>query len=249
VLVAGDELRRLGDPAGRGGSWGAQVERSPFVGGQDNLPALEAAWDEAERKGAVIVWIHGPQPVALSPADALLQRWERRPDGPRLVAFALAPGANRVLEALDGVAAVSVAVRERGVQQDLARVLESWARPTSVAVATRTRVEGAPPGDHATKTSDHLVRLWARDEAARLAAVPATLGAAAELAAAHRLVTPVTGAVVLETAAQYEAAGLTPGSAANVPTIPEPETWALVALALCAVGYAARRRRSSWTVA
>jgi len=213
------------------------------------VPALEAAWDEAERRGGVVVWIHGPQPVGLAPTDALLQRWERNPGGPRLVAFALAPGANRVLEALDGVAAVSAAVREGDVGTDLARLFESWSRPTPVPVAAWTRVEGALPGESATKTSDHLVRLWARQETLRLAAAPGTLGQATELAAAYRLVTPVTGAVVLETAAQYEAAGLTPGSAANVPTIPEPETWALVALAFCAAAYAARRRRSGWTAA
>jgi hypothetical protein len=249
VLLAGDELLRFADPAGRGGSWGAQLERAPFVGGQDNVPALEAAWDEAEKRGAVVVWIHGPQPVGIAPADALLQRWDRRPDGPRLVAFPLAPGPNRVLEALDGVAAVSSAVREGHVQEDLERLLESWSRPASLPVATRIRSEGSAPGDPASKTSDHLVRLWAREETLRLSAAPATLAAATELAAAYRLVTPVTGAVVLETAAQYQAAGLTPGSAANVPTIPEPETWALLVLVLCAAAYAARRRRSTWTAA
>jgi hypothetical protein len=249
VLVAGDDLLRFNDPAGRGGSWGTQLGRAPFVGGQDSVPALEAAWDEAEQRNAVVVWIHGPQPVGLAPTDALRQRWERRPDGPRMLSFPLAPGANRVLEALDGVRAVSAVVREGDVETDLVRLLESWSRPTSRPVATRLRVDEAAPSDRASKTSDHLVRLWARDETERLAAVPDTLAAATELAAAYRLVTPVTGAVVLETAAQYEAAGLTPGSAANVPTIPEPETWALLALALCAAAYAARRRRSGWTAA
>jgi hypothetical protein len=247
VLLAGDDVLRFNDPAGRGGSWGAQLERAPFVGGQDNVPALEAAWDEAEAKGAVVLWIHGPQPVALSPVDALRQRWERRPEGPRLLLFALAPGANRVVEALDGIDAVSAPAREGAVETDLARLLASWAGPTAEVAVARTRAGTAPPVDAAARTSDHLVRLWARDEVLRLAAAPDTLAQAAALATGYRLVTPVSGAVVLETAAQYEAANLTPGTT-NVPTIPEPETWALVVLALAAAAYASRRR-NRWTAA
>jgi len=53
--------------------------------------------------------------------------------------------------------------------------------------------------------------------------------------------------VVLETAAQYEQAGLTPATAGEVPTIPEPETWALIALALLVVAYGATRWRTAWT--
>jgi hypothetical protein len=43
------------------------------------------------------------------------------------------------------------------------------------------------------------------------------------LAAKYQLVTPVTGAVVLETAQQYAASDLTPVNPGTVPTIPEPE--------------------------
>jgi hypothetical protein len=41
----------------------------------------------------------------------------------------------------------------------------------------------------------------------------------------------VTGAVVLETAAQYRAAGLEPVEAGTVPTIPEPEMVMLLIVA------------------
>jgi hypothetical protein len=45
------------------------------------------------------------------------------------------------------------------------------------------------------------------------------------------LVTPVSGAVVLETKAQYQAAGLTPVDPLTTPAIiPEPESWALLIL-------------------
>ena len=47
------------------------------------------------------------------------------------------------------------------------------------------------------------------------------------LASEHQLVTPVTGAVVLETQEQYDEMGLTPVPFDAVPSIPEPSTWAL----------------------
>jgi len=54
------------------------------------------------------------------------------------------------------------------------------------------------------------------------------------LAAKYQLVTPVSGAVVLETKQQYDESRLTPVSQATVPTVPEPHEWALILIA-CAV--------------
>jgi len=79
----------------------------------------------------------------------------------------------------------------------------------------------------------HLARFWARDEVLRLAAAR-KFNEATQLAARYQLVTAFTGAVVLETKAQYERAGLKPADAATVPVVPEPQTWMLMLLA-CAV--------------
>jgi hypothetical protein len=54
---------------------------------------------------------------------------------------------------------------------------------------------------------------------------------ATKLAIAYQLVTPVSGAVVLETKEQYTAAGLKPVDPGTVPTIPEPEMVLLIAIA------------------
>ena len=48
------------------------------------------------------------------------------------------------------------------------------------------------------------------------------------LAVRYQLVTPVSGAVVLETAEQYRQPVLQPVDAGTVPTIPEPEMVALL---------------------
>ena len=51
---------------------------------------------------------------------------------------------------------------------------------------------------------------------------------AMQLAARYQLVTPVSGAVVLETQAQYQQAGLQPVPPESVPTVPEPSATVLL---------------------
>jgi hypothetical protein len=51
----------------------------------------------------------------------------------------------------------------------------------------------------------------------------------------HQLVTPVSGAVVLETKAQFQKYGLTPVDPSTVPSVPEPSTLILAAIALVAL--------------
>jgi hypothetical protein len=85
----------------------------------------------------------------------------------------------------------------------------------------------------AVETSDHLARLWANDEVRRIMVPGDTTltDAATSLAVRYQLVTPVSGAVVLETEQQYRANDLKPVAAGTVPTIPEPETVALMLIA------------------
>ncbi|MGH9800782.1 MAG: PEP-CTERM sorting domain-containing protein, partial [Blastocatellia bacterium] len=71
-------------------------------------------------------------------------------------------------------------------------------------------------------------------------------GEAVKLAAAYQLVTPVSGAVVLETAEQYQRAGLEPVPPNSVPTIPEPEEWLLMFVALAVLLWMTCRRRFAW---
>ncbi len=102
------------------------------------------------------------------------------------------------------------------------------------------------------ETSAHLVRLWAKDEVERRLAgkSPEDEKAALDLAVKYQLVTPVSGAVVLETQAQYDQFGLRPVDANTVPTIPEPEEYLLfgVVLSLIIWLFWQFRRQKSQTV-
>lgn len=216
-----------------------------FRGGADDVPALVRGWDRARRR---VLWIHAAQPVLLSSTGDLQQRCERRPDGPEIVALAVTPGPNRILDGLDECPWLRVAPRQGTLAEDVRRLLRGGAadggtlRPVRERVAVRRAAARA-----GVETSEHLVRLWALDRTRALARTAADRPAAAELALRYRVVTPLTGAVVLETAAQEAEAGLVPGDPHRVPTVPEPSTVALLAIATAAllVAWRGRVRRAA----
>jgi hypothetical protein len=215
-------------------------------GGQDNVPALVQGWDLASANpGGLVVWIHGPQPVLLDSADLLMQRFLWRGQQTRLCDFQTANGPNRIAEKLDGIQAASRVARLGTVAEDLGRFLSTASGGLPVVKGIREKVPaGEVPEDGAVRrVSKHLARLWAFEEVARLAA-GRSREAAVALAAQYQLVTPVSGAVVLETQQQFAQAGLEPVSAETVPSVPEPAALWWVGAALMLGGAGVRRWRS-----
>ena len=230
----------------------ALAEKIETAGGADNVAALARAWDEAARVGrGAVVWVHGPQPLLLRPVDELRQRWERRPEGPALYSLQTEVGPDRVSEKLDGVPAVVPVERAGDLRADLSRLFERLAgRNTQLRFVRAGAGSGAARasgGREAKETSAHLARLWANDEVARLLAdrTKNRTDEAIKLAAHYQLVTPVSGAVVLETKEQYQQAGLQPVEPGSVPTIPEPEMVLLVFVAAALVTLAFFRRQQA----
>ena len=213
------------------------------AGGQDNVPALIRAWDlAAQAKAGVIVWVHGPQPMLLDSAEDLRQRFERSSNPPLLLEVQTQPGPNRILEKLDGLKPVRPIVRCGELGDDLARLFAGWRGHTGTLEFVRERAGAASAGSQpqGSETAAHLARLWAAEEVARLCAAR-HFTEAMQLAVRYQLVTPVSGAVVLETQAQYERAGLQPAPPESVPTVPEPSAGVLLLLGVMLL--AARRRR------
>lgn len=201
------------------------IGEADFVGGNDNLPALLRAWDSAaEIPNSAIVWLHGAQPIEMQGVAELQQRYQRRPNGPRLYDVQLIAGPNRLAEQMESLNAVEIVPHRLA---GLERLQALWSGAASRYVVTRTKASRGNVTD-AVEGSSHLTRLWALDEVKRMITARTKNEDIIKLAASYQLVTPVTGAVVLETKEQYERAGLEPVNANTVPTIPEPETWALI---------------------
>ncbi|NIP23694.1 MAG: hypothetical protein GWN67_06285 [Phycisphaerae bacterium] len=254
VLVAADEIERLTSSvvpmtAELGQQLAASIRKIKPHGGIDNLPALQEGWDiSSEASESVIVWIHAIQPQLFETVESLRQRWERRPSGPTLIDVQAVAGVNRIIESLDGFTQVSSLPCTGSLERDMKRLFELW-RGSSPAfeVIRKSSVEAIGPSENAKQTSAHLARLWAKDEVDDLRRTKPDnfIDKATAIATTYQLVTPVSGAVVLETAEQYTRAGLQPVDSATVPTIPEPEIWALMIITACILFWIAVRKRMS----
>lgn len=239
VFAAKDGVQRLAPNA---------IRSLVGEGGQDDVPALVAAWDWAsEVPGSQVLWIHGPYPIPIGSFDPLRQRldWQQGSTAPALLDLAVQPGPNRIVEALDGVDSLTVVPRLGTLEQDLARLFGSWQNPVHRAALAleHSSAEASSPDPRWHKTAGHLSRLWAYGEIQRLWKQRHRNEAIA-LSNEYQLVTPASGAVVLETQVQYTQAGLQPANPATVPVVPEPRVLHLLILALAVLLPARRRRRS-----
>lgn len=240
IIVADDEMTEGALQSTTPRDAATMIRDYEFVGGKDNTPALIQALNGAQAKhDSALLWIHGPQPVTFPGIAALEQLLQRRGQV-RWYDVQVTPGANRTLERLDGIAQIHTLSLDK-----LPALISRWRSDGSEVIVHRQKLSSAQsPGAPEEQTSDHLARLWAHDEVRRLLHREQPLREQAiEVASHYQLVTPVTGAVVLETQQQYDAAGLTPVPEGTVPSIPEPEEWALIVIALFVLLYAFKRRR------
>jgi hypothetical protein len=207
----------------------AWLPSMPWGGGVDAAPALELALSSADGgRRTAVVWIAGTQPVKIAGSEVVRQVLERGRGEPRLFVLA-AGGENVLLRDLNGLPGVQSIPRLGSAADDLRRVFEGWHPGGRERVAERRAVPASDVPRDAVRGGSHVVRLWAAEEAAR--AAETNRRHAVDVAAAHQIVTPWTGAVVLETAAQYQQNELKPAESGSTPSItPEPGTWVLIAI-------------------
>ena len=255
VLLAGDSVEEF-SPIRKGDEANCQqiagrLARGQGVGGQDNVPALLRGWDwAAEKPGGVVVWIHGPQPQLLENGELIQQRFDWRPGaGPVIHELQTTPGPDRVIEKLNGKAALKSVARFGSVREDLSRLIGVWRGDVKQLEFVRERSASGvlSVANRGKESSKHLARLWAYDEVLRLIAAKKP-EAAVQLAGLYQLVTPVSGAVVLETKQQFDQAGLQAVDPQSVPTVPEPGIIALIVLGLV-MGALIRWRRKKASAA
>jgi hypothetical protein len=227
----------------------ARIATFDYHGGQDNLPALEKALALAGGdENAAIVWIHAPQQVLLGPLDHLMQRLERSRTGPVIHELQVAQGRDRILTGISRAWDVRSVPRATTPGESLRQLFLSWTPGTARLSWTRDYIAGIAPDalTSAPRSAGHVARLAAMDLITGRVrrGTTTTIKEAEDLAMTYQLVTPVTGAVVLETREMFDRAGLKPVDPATVPTIPEPGTWVLIGIAaLFLAGLLVARRR------
>jgi hypothetical protein len=218
------------------------VRSTSFSGGQDNAPALAEALRvlEAEPQ-ATLLWVHGPQPVSFNGSAALLeQATTRLARLPAVVLYGVEPGPNELLPDSAWAWGARMLPQTGAVQTDLA---DFFTRTFRREQSTIVRHALDHPADGVAAGSDQIARLWANDRVLELMRNGGNRAEAVALAARYHLVTPVSGAVVLETQQQYDESRLRPVGQGTVPTVPEPHEWALIIIACIALMWLVWRRR------
>lgn len=242
ILTNGNALNR--EIASPNAHWGKPseiakiIKQANFGGGTDNLPALDSGWNLASKNGnGAVFWLHAPQPLVFDTSTSTFsQNFKRRPNQTEIFNIQLSEGLDKIeAELFEGEYLQSVQ-RFGTLKDDLSRLISNLNQTKKSFGFEREKITAKDFSalNQTNETSDHLARLWAFDEIKKLVETqeqnPENEQKAVDLAMKYQLVTPVSGAVVLETKQQYDEAGLKPVDKQSVPTIPEPETYLLIAI-------------------
>lgn len=223
----------------------AMLKDASFEGGQDNSPALTEALLALEPvPGGMLLWVHGPQPVNFGGSRAQLeQATSRLSSYPEIMLYGVEPGPNELLPDTPWSWGARDLPRTGAVVADLSDFLARAYDPVRPLALTRSLAvssNGLTPG------SEQIAALWARDRILALMRENSdgNRSSATALATQHHLVTPVSGAVVLETKQQFDENRLAPAEQAKVPTVPEPREWILTLIACLALLWLVWRNRT-----
>lgn len=206
------------------------LNATDFTGGHDNVPALSAMLNTMTGTQNVVLWLHGPQPYDFEATSAPVEQWLERNDGalPRLIRYQQVEGPMFRLEGQPWFEKARIVTPSADPVSDIRQLLGTVTSTAPTWQVTRRQVAGS-----AASASAHIARLWAGEE---LAVAPSTKQAERErfvgIANQLNIITPVSGAVVLETKKDYEANGLPVPSGDDVPSVPEPHEWAMMLILL-----------------
>jgi hypothetical protein len=207
-------------------------------GGVNPCPALLQSIRLAGNSNAPIVWIHGSLPSAVRDELGLEQIFRRSDHPVKIVTLAATGELNSMISDLSYMRYFSPQASSGDFGRDFVSAIESAEQLTkvsdgSVPLGGRTTSGFEFMADNPTAVS-HPYRLYLYSQIMQSwnakGSVPDDL---ITKALETHLVTPVTGAVVLENAEQFAAANLDPSvGVENVPKIPEPEFYILLLVAV-----------------
>jgi len=241
VWLAGDEYVRF---EGSGEEAAAWLQDQRMVGGQDNVPALGAAISAAmdARRGAdqSVWWFDVGQPVLLSDADQLMRWYERGDPGVSVIYCPLGPAVNRLRESPPLAFAPTAHGKDFAWQSmKMSPSANSEAKSVGPGAEHRYRVALA------SELRGDLEERFREQAKLKPSVYQSQIDAIAMRAANAQIVTPLTGAVVLENQAQYDRHDLNPADPDTVPNVPEPAHAALVvgSLGALAIFWIKRKRK------
>jgi len=201
------------------------------------MKARELA-DEVEK--GVVVWIHAPQPFEFSNSSDYGKQLTRSSKRNPVYSFVVGEGGGKIESQLYELNILGKTVSTGSLEKDIARLMSNFGQSSRHFELVRT-IEDSSSGTVDKTVTKHLARLWARQEIERILESGADEKPAIELATKYQLVTPVTGAVVLETKEQYDRAGLKPVEKNVVHAVPELETYLMMIIGLAIVFWVIRR--------
>lgn len=185
-----------------------------FVGGQNNWPTLQNTLETAaEQKNCAVLWIHGPQPLTQNLAEAsaldLVQKVS-------LYDLQLVEGVNSIQQRLllvDPSNSLTCKTIDNDKDLDnLKSMVAIWEKGSKSFVVQREITSEAPKTGilKDATIAAQLSTLWAKNQLDKMLSNGQAQKAEA-FAARYRLVSPVTGAVVMESGKDYAAFNLKPG--------------------------------------
>ena len=239
LWIVGDEPSKApvvssANDKGRAIMFNEAVRLHGCEGGRCNLVTLVKAMDSLAKDAdpAALVWIHAAQPIVSQTADVLSAKIAGAANV-RVFLCQVAPGTCEITASLassPSVFSCTASALKGDAAAALVNEFSQWGAETWQT--TRRNVARAEVPKGAVEAGRHIGRLWAAEETLRTYRVgdPVSLEKAQKIALPWQIVTPVTGAVVLETAEQYKQNNLKPADAdsvptttsSSVPTVPEP---------------------------
>jgi hypothetical protein len=220
LLRAGDSVETLvkNIPNSSEDAWKKALitlQLQTFVGGQDDSTALLNALDmlNNESDGAIL-WLHGPQPVEIDSPHAFAQRLASQSQNVTLYELQLENGPNRTAEALDDMANVKRLPIAISPEYTLEHLFAIWSGKAEdfQPVFSRQDTLGMPLSSAVMEQQVDLSPLWANQAimARRKSGDRSESTETVGLAMAYGIVTPISGAVVLESDRDYRRFGLRP---------------------------------------
>lgn len=190
------------------------INANAFIGGQDNGQVLREALENAgEQPGGAVLWIHGPQPIARRASEASALDLVHPVS---LYDLQIEAGTNSTLPAIekeDTESMISLqTVPHNSIVTDVESLLSSWDQGVHRLFVQRTLCAKQPsvPLVANAAISAQVTCLWANDTVTRLLSQDQQT-TALDIAETYRLVTPVTGAIVLDDVRDYKNYRLDPG--------------------------------------